>query len=173
MSQTHKDVSVGVIIARDAKENAKRGSPAQSLFFKRCAFKLKRGTMVQINKVERPNPQDLTAQNKFYAQVKASGKTDLERLAYLVSNQSTVREGDCYAVILSLIHNIIDELKQGRTVKLDKLGTFRLSVRSEGAANQAEVTQSNIKSVHVNFLADKRLKNGLNTNTVTFTLSQS
>lgn len=129
--------------------------------------------MVSINKVERPNPQDRAADNKFFAQVKASGKTDLERLAYLVSNQSTVREGDCYAVILSLIHNIIDELKQGRTVKLDKLGTFKLSVRSEGANTTAQVTLNSIKSLHVHFIADKRLKNNLNLGTVTFSISQS
>ena len=77
--------------------------------------------MISLNIIERPNPQDRTAENKFYAQVVANGKTDLERLAYLVSNQSTVREADCYAVILSLLHNIVDELKQGRIVKLDKL----------------------------------------------------
>ena len=129
--------------------------------------------MLHLNKVARPNPQDNSADNKFYAQLKASGKTDLERLAFLVSNQSTVREGDCYAVILSLIHNIIDELKQGRTVKLDKLGTFKLSVRSEGATTIAEVTQNSIKSLHVHFLADKRLKNNLNLGTVTFSFSQS
>lgn len=129
--------------------------------------------MLQINKVSRPNPQDNTADNKFYAQLKASGKTDLERLAFLVSNQSTVREGDCYAVILSLIHNIIDELKQGRTVKLDKLGTFKLSVRSEGATTKEALNQTNIKSLHVHFIADKRLKNNLNLGTVTFSISQS
>ena len=129
--------------------------------------------MITINKVARPNPQDNTAENKFYAQIKASGKTDLERLAFLVSNQSTVREGDCYAVILSLIHNVIDELKQGRTVKLDKLGTFKLSVRSEGASSKAALTQTNIKSLHVHFLADKRLKNNLNLGTVTFAINQS
>ena len=129
--------------------------------------------MLHINKVARPNPQDNTADNKFYAQLKASGKTDLERLAYLVSNQSTVREGDCYAVILSVIHNVIDELKQGRTVKLDKLGTFKLSVRSEGANTKGELTQTNIKSLHVHFIADKRLKNNLNLGTVSFSISQS
>lgn len=129
--------------------------------------------MLQINKVARPNPQDLTADNKFYAQIKTNGKTDLERLAFLVSNQSTVREGDCYAVLLSLIHNVIDELKQGRTVKLDKLGTFKLSVRSEGAITKEALTQTNIKSLHVNFIPNKRLKNNLNTGTVTFSINQS
>ena len=33
--------------------------------------------MINLNIVERPNPQDRTAENKFYAQVVANGKTDL------------------------------------------------------------------------------------------------
>jgi len=32
--------------------------------------------MLIINKVARPNPQDTSADNKFYAQIKASGKKD-------------------------------------------------------------------------------------------------
>ena len=85
--------------------------------------------MVKVKSIERPNPQDRTADNKFYAQAIATGTTDLERLAYLVSNQSTVREADCYAVLLSLLHNISDELQQGKIVKLDKLGSFQIGVR--------------------------------------------
>lgn len=125
--------------------------------------------MVKITPISKSNPQDTTAANKFYAQAVATGKTDLERLAYLVSNQSTVREGDCYAVILSLVHNIIDELKQGRIVKLDKLGSFQIGVSSEGVATIEEVGSNLVKDVRVNFRPDQRLKNGINMTTVSFT----
>lgn len=125
--------------------------------------------MVKITPISKSNPQDTTAVNKFYAQAVATGKTDLERLAYLVSNQSTVREGDCYAVILSLVHNIMDELKQGRIVKLDKLGSFQIGVSSEGVATIEEVGSNLVKDVRVNFRPDQRLKNGINMTTVSFT----
>ena len=125
--------------------------------------------MVKITPISKSNPQDTTAVNKFYAQAVATGKTDLERLAYLVSNQSTVREGDCYAVILSLVHNIIDELKQGRIVKLDKLWSFQIGVSSEGVATIEEVGSNLVKDVRVNFRPDQRLKNGINMTTVSFT----
>jgi predicted histone-like DNA-binding protein len=125
--------------------------------------------MVQIKPISKSNPQDTTAVNKFYAQAVATGKTDLERLAYLVSNQSTVREGDCYAVILSLVHNIIDELKQGRIVKLDKLGSFQIGVSSDGVATIEEVGSNLVKDVRVNFRPDQRMKNGINMTTVSFT----
>lgn len=114
--------------------------------------------MVHIKPIERPNPQDRAADNKFYAQAIATGTTDLERLAYLVSNQSTVREADCYAVLLSLLHNIKDELEQGKIVKLDKLGSFQIGVTSTGMATQDEVTGNAVKKAHINFRPDKRLR---------------
>lgn len=127
--------------------------------------------MVKIIPINKSNPQDRGAENKFYAQVVSTGKTDLERLTYLVANQSTVREGDCYAVILSLIHNIVDELSQGRIVKLDRLGTFNISVSSNARDTAEEVSATTIKDVRIRFRPDKRIKNALNINTMNFTTS--
>jgi predicted histone-like DNA-binding protein len=124
--------------------------------------------MVKVKSIERPNPQDRVAANKFYAQAIATGTTDLERLAYLVSNQSTVREADCYAVLLSLLHNIADELEQGRIVKLDKLGSFQIGVKSAGVATQEELSTSAIEKAHINFRPDKRLRTLLNNVGFTF-----
>ena len=117
--------------------------------------------MVKVKSIERPNPQDRVADNKFYAQAIATGTSDLERLAYLVSNQSTVREADCYAVLLSLLHNVSDELAQGKIVKLDKLGSFQIGVSSEGVATETELSVNAIKKAHINFRPDKRLRNML------------
>lgn len=114
--------------------------------------------MVKLTTIERPNPQDRAAANKFYTQAISTGTTDLERLAFLVSHQSTVREADCYAVLISLMHNVIDELEQGRIVKLDKLGAFQIGIRSEGVATPEEVTVNLVKKSHINFRPDKRLR---------------
>ncbi len=126
--------------------------------------------MVTLKPVAKINPRDLLADNKYYVQVVSTGKTDLERLAYLVANQSTVREGDCYAVILSLLHNIMDELMQGRIVKLDKLGSFQLGVSSEGVPNAQDVNQYLVKDIRIKFRPDKRMKKNLNLKTVAFTM---
>jgi predicted histone-like DNA-binding protein len=127
--------------------------------------------MVKITPISKTNPQDIAAVNKYYAQVVSSGKTDLERLAYLVSNQSTVREGDCYAVILSLLHNIVDELKQGKIVKLDKLGSFQIGINSDAVDTAEEVSANIINNVRIKFRPDKRMKVSLNIKTIDFTTS--
>jgi predicted histone-like DNA-binding protein len=127
--------------------------------------------MVKITAINKSNPQDRAADNKYYAQVVANGKTDLERLAYLVSNQSTVREADCYAVILSLLHNVVDELKQGKIVKLDKLGSFQIGINSSSAETAEEVTANLVNNVRIKFRPDKRMKDSINMSTVRFTIS--
>jgi len=112
---------------------------------------------------EKKNPQDLLAPPKYYVQAIKDGIVGLDRLAYLISNQSTVREPDCLAVLSALVHNMKDELAQGRVVNLEGLGNFQIGVRSEGSEVQDDVTISNVKSAHINFRASKKMKKVLKT----------
>src|SRR5690625_1270542 len=107
---------------------------------------------------ERKNPQDLSAPPQYYVQATKAGTVGLERLAYLIANQSTVREPDCLAVSSALVHNMKDELAQGRVVSLDGLGNFQIGVRSEGSETQNAVSSANVKSAHINFRPSKKLK---------------
>lgn len=104
----------------------------------------------------------------YYARAVSTGTLDLERLAYLISNQSTVREGDCYAVILSMVHNVIDQLKQGKIIRIDRLGSFQLRVNSDGVSTIEQVNTSLIKSIRIGFRPDKKLKSFLNLFTLSF-----
>lgn len=119
--------------------------------------------MIKVKPLPRRNPQDNTAPEQYYAHAIADGFVDLERLAYLVANQCTVREADCLAVLNALQHNVMDELAQGRVVQLGNLGNFQVGVRSNPSALQEEVTAANVRSAHVNFRPGKRIKKMLNT----------
>lgn len=119
--------------------------------------------MVSIKRIPRKNPQDANATERYYAQAIAAGLVDLERLAYLVSNQCTVREADCLAVLNALQHNVMDELSQGNVVQLGTLGNFRVGVRSNGSDLPEEVNSSNVRSAHINYLPGKRVRKMLKT----------
>lgn len=121
---------------------------------------------VKFKAVARRNPQDLTAPQKFYAKAIADGEVDLDTLAQMISDQNTVTETDCYAVLISLEKNIISELAQGRIVKLGRLGTFQVGVSSEGETSAEEVSSTSISKTRVNFRPGKRMKIFLKT--VTF-----
>lgn len=118
---------------------------------------------VKFKVLPRKNPQDILAQEKFYAAAIADGETDLERLAELISYQCTVTEADCYAVLMSLEHNIIGELNEGRIVKLGRLGNFQVGLSSEGKETAEEVTSSVIKKNRILFRPGKKMRNLLST----------
>lgn len=114
--------------------------------------------MIIVKSIARRNPQDETAPERYYAHAIGNGFVDLERLAYLVSNQCTVREADCYAVLMALQHNIMDELSQGRVVQLGNLGNFQVGVRSNPSDALEEVTAENVRSAHINYRPGKSMR---------------
>lgn len=117
--------------------------------------------MIYIKSMSRHNPQDVNAENKFYAKAISQGVIDFERLAYLVSNQCTVRESDCYAVLRALEHNIMDELKQGKVVQLGGLGNLQVGVSSNGEVLAESVSGSTVKKAHINFRPGAKLRDML------------
>ncbi|WP_281299017.1 HU family DNA-binding protein [Flavobacterium limnophilum] len=113
---------------------------------------------IKFKTQSRKNPQDLTAPEKFYAAAIADGDVDLDRLAELISYQCTVTETDCYAVLMALEHNIIGELKQGRIVKLGRLGNFQVGISSTGSDTAAEVSATAIRKSRILFRPGKKMR---------------
>ncbi len=106
----------------------------------------------------RKNPQDMAAPDKFYAAAIGNGETDMESLAEMIAYQSTLTDTDCYAVLRSLEHNIFNELKQGRIVKLGSLGNFQVSISSDGKATPEELTAADVTKSRILFRPGKKLR---------------
>lgn len=114
---------------------------------------------IKFRPLERINPQDITAQKKYYAAVVANGSVDFETLAAQISEQCTVTETDCLAVLNVLEQNIVRELGQGRIVRLGKLGNFQVSLSSQGYNTEKEVSASSITNSRILFRPAKKLRN--------------
>lgn len=117
---------------------------------------------VKIKAVQKVNPLDVAAPQKFYAQAVANGTTDLRRLAKLVAMQCTVSRADCLAVLAALEDNIIMELDEGRIVRLGELGTFQLGVSSIGKETADEIGSSSIRRARLHFRPGTELKRMMN-----------
>lgn len=113
---------------------------------------------IKFKTQSRKNPQDMTAPEKFYAAAISNGETDMEALAEMIAYQSTLTDTDCYAVLRSLEHNIINELKQGRIVKLGSLGNFQVSISSGGRVTPDEVTANDVTKSRILFRPGKKLR---------------
>ena len=129
--------------------------------------------MVNLKINSRKNPQDEQAPELFYLRAIKKELVDFERLAYLISNQSTVREPDCLAVLRALEHNMLDQLGQGNVVQLGSLGNFQVGVRSDGTATAEEQSPTNVRSAHLNYRAGKRIKKALKSLDYTLISTQS
>jgi predicted histone-like DNA-binding protein len=79
----------------------------------------------------------------------------------MIAYQSTLTDTDCYAVLMALEHNIINELGQGRIVKLGKLGNFQVSISSGGKDTPEEVSATDIVNNRILFRPGKKLRNML------------
>jgi predicted histone-like DNA-binding protein len=113
---------------------------------------------VKFKILPRKNPQDASAPEKFYAAAIGDGEIDLDRLAEKIAYQCTLTEVDCHAVLLSLVHNVSEELNDGRIVRLGKLGTFQVGISSDGMTTKDEVDASAITKTRILFRPGKKLQ---------------
>ena len=114
--------------------------------------------MIQLKILKRKNPNDLSAPEKYYAAAISEGSIDLKRLAEKIAYQSTLTPGDCYNVLSALEKNIIEELSDGRIVRLGDLGTFLLSVSSEGSDTLENAHSGMVKKARILFRPAKGLR---------------
>ena len=114
--------------------------------------------MIPLKIEARKNPQDKASDKKYYLRAIKQDYVDIDDLAYLIANQSTVREPDCLAVLRALELNMRDQLAQGNIVQLGKLGNFQVGVRSNGTAYKKEQHINHIRSIHINYRPAKELK---------------
>jgi predicted histone-like DNA-binding protein len=113
---------------------------------------------VKFKEVERVNPRDLTLPKKKYAILKSGDDVNFEELAEEISKVSSLNYGEVMGALGTLIVFIEIQLRHGRPVRLSTLGTFYLSLNSEGVDTDEELTSDAIKKANIRFRPGKRLK---------------
>lgn len=113
---------------------------------------------VMYRTLPRKNPRDMAAPEKYYAAVVANGSVDFDTLAEMISEQSALSETDCLAVLNILETNIVRELKQGRIVRLGKLGNFQISLSSDGYVTEDEVSSESITKARILFRPARKMR---------------
>jgi len=97
---------------------------------------------------------------KWYASAVTVGKpVTTDEVADRLAQISTVSRADTYAVLKDLAGVLADYMANGRTVKMDGLGTFYYTANTQGmgAATADRVTAAQIKGVRVRFIPETRL----------------
>jgi predicted histone-like DNA-binding protein len=110
----------------------------------------------------RPNLRDFGARPKFYGAVKTNGVLSHEKLAENIAQASTtVGDTDVLAVLNELAKQTESALADGKIVRFGRLGSFYISLSSEGVDTEEQFSAHQIKQVRVNFTPGNKLKAAL------------
>lgn len=94
----------------------------------------------------------------YYPQAVVVGKpVSTDQVAARLSEISTVSRADVLAVLGNLPGVLADFMAQGKSVKLDGLGSFRYTLDTKGVETEADFdAQAQIKAVRVQFVPQKQ-----------------
>jgi len=108
---------------------------------------------------------------KYYPQMAPSTPMTLAQVVKRIEKRSTVSSADVKAVLDALQYEVIDALQNGNSVRLGDLGSFRLTIKSEGTATAAEAKKQGadlIKQVNVQFTKSTAMRDALSVSQVEF-----
>lgn len=114
--------------------------------------------MQKFKPVQRHNPLEPQAPNKFYAHPVYLGSMSLKELSDEVAEKSSLTRGDCYNVIQNFLSSMKKALDKGYIVKWDDLGSFRTTLSSSGAETPEELSSAHIKKANIRFTPGDELK---------------
>ena len=117
---------------------------------------------VKYKMVPKKNILVLPPEIKYYPCAVSQGEVNLDDLAQIIASRSTVSRADCYGVIYGLTQVIGEMLSEGKIVKIDSLGSLKITLQGTPADTEEELGKSNIKKVNVAYKPAKELKNSLN-----------
>lgn len=97
-------------------------------------------------------------EKKYYASPVYTGEINLDQLTEKIEKISTVSGADIRAVLYALVDVIPQELANSQIVRVGDLGSLRLSISSEGKAEEKDITANSIKSTKILFTPGNKLK---------------
>lgn len=107
--------------------------------------------MITYRVIPKGNPSNEEAPQRYYANVLSNGVSDMRTIAEKISDRCTLTTVDTIAVLEALVNLIPQELADGKIVKLGDFGTFKISLRSEGATSAELFSKEAIKEAKVHF----------------------
>lgn len=99
---------------------------------------------------------------KWYARANHLDVVNTEQLATEMQENCTVKRADILAVISELVTTMEKKLQNSMAVKIDRLGTFKISLRTSAAESPKDFSvQKNVKDTRLLFQPETRIdKNG-------------
>jgi predicted histone-like DNA-binding protein len=105
--------------------------------------------------------KDGVEHTKFYPNAISAGLFTTEDMAREIAESTSFTEADMIGALRGLSNIILTKLQLGYNVKLDGIGTFSLTLTSEGFETEEECKPTRIKVRKIAFKADKRWRKNM------------
>ena len=100
--------------------------------------------------------QNTKRSGKWYARAVSMSTVSTRQLAEIMQRNCTVKKSDILAVLDELVETMRDQLQDSKRVKLDGFGSFKIGIRSCGAATPKDFsTSENVKGMRVIFMPER------------------
>lgn len=113
---------------------------------------------ILIKAVQRHNPSDKDAPQKWYPVQNSTGMVDETRVADLIADETTLNPAEALMAIRQLRKVVQRLLLDGHSVKLGNWGSFSVTLHTQGAESKDELTARNIQQVNIDFQPGEDLK---------------
>lgn len=113
---------------------------------------------VKYSVVKRKNPLKPGDAPKYYAQVQSSGEEDFNSMARTVADRCTVTASDAKGVLDAFMTTMKQRLSNGQIVRINDLGSFRMSASSKGVEVEKDFNAAKISKARIIFVPCKELK---------------
>ena len=90
-----------------------------------------------------------------------TGEVNLERIAYEISNESTLSDTDIIAVLHALGTKVQFHLAEGKVVNLENLGRFKVGFQAPAQSKPEQLSPTQIKKFYINYQPSLKLKKWL------------
>jgi predicted histone-like DNA-binding protein len=94
----------------------------------------------------------------WFPKLTGTSQVDLLDVARILAKRSTASEADVYLVMMGLVDLIPDLLAEGKTIKMERFGTFRLHARVKTESSPDKITSRNIKEIRLSYKPDNAIK---------------
>ena len=108
-----------------------------------------------IKKYKNNNSKN-SAYGKTFGRLVHQDTLNTSDLCRHMMKHGTIFTSDVVKGVVEKFINCFEELLlEGNKIKLDGLGTFYLSAKTEGVSDETQFSASNVKAIHVKFLPDQ------------------
>jgi len=118
---------------------------------------------IKLKTATKKNPRKPEYPAKFYDVAETAEKKDIDDLSATIIRNTSVSRSDVYAVVIALLDTALEELKEGNAVYFGKLGSFIISVNSQGVTDKDQVSTALVNKAKLVYRPGAELKKMLKT----------